>query len=204
MQQALVITPLDTLGTVALDLTMAYPRYHVLGADFAGLLFDIGIWGEAAAFIPKSDFVFTQTMLTQMGEQVVGVDTLLEKGKPFVKFVLGGDYTFKNGLYVNTQFVHGVLHEHGDSLHDYLVMRLEKKFLSAQLKLAPVSFAATVSDWDEPKENYGLAWIPEIAYMPTDSIELKVGAFVLDGKGENIFANLQDRDELFLRVKLTF
>jgi len=110
------------------------------------------------------------------------MDTLLKNKSPYFKFVLGADYTFKNGMYFNIQYVRGFLHERGDSLKDYFIARVEKKFFNDELKIVPVGIAATISDWDN----------------------VRLGAHILDGKGRNVFSNMKERDEVFLRVKLSF
>ncbi|MCD6132492.1 MAG: hypothetical protein J7J61_10360 [Candidatus Hydrothermae bacterium] len=61
-----------------------------------------------------------------------------------------------------------------------------------------------MSDWDNLRENYGVAYLPEISYSPYDNVEVRLGAYILDGKGRNVFSNMKERDEVFLRVKLSF
>jgi len=81
---------------------------------------------------------------------------------------------------------------------------VERTFLNGELKLSPLTLTATVSDWEAPRENWGAAWIPEVVYTPVDNLELKLGALVLCGKGENIFSQLKERDEVYLRFKVSF
>lgn len=184
-------------------LELSFPKVDVIGGDFAGSLWGIGIWGEGALFIPE-DCIFKTHIVTSFGP-IEKVDTLLRRDEPYLKFVFGGDYTFKNGFYLNGQFVRGFIHERGrDSLNYYFVMRGEKKMLNDKLKITPLGIAVTFEDIENFEENYGIAWIPELGYYPHDNIEIRLGAFILDGKGENIFSRMKDKDELFLRVKLSF
>ncbi len=195
--------PADTLGNLDAKLTLFYPRVNVVGADFSSSLLGLGFWGEGALFVPEN-CIFYQILETAQG-QVLTYDTILYEDKPYLKFVLGSDYTFRNGTYFNVQFVHGFLHEYSkDSLNDYLVFRVEKKFLDDELKVTPLTFAVSVTNWDEPGENHGFVWIPEIEYKPQDNIELSLGAFVIDGKGNGMFSRMKDRDEVFFKAKLTF
>ena len=196
------IIPLDTLGNVNLKIITSYPRIQVIGGDFAGSVKGIGVWGEGALYIPE-DFIMTRVIPSPYGP-VMEMDTLLKNKSPYFKFVLGADYTFKNGMYFNIQYVRGFLHERGDSLKDYFIARVEKKFFNDELKIVPVGIAATISDWDNPRENYGVAYLPEISYSPYDNVEVRLGAYILDGKGRNVFSNMKERDEVFLRVKLSF
>jgi len=117
------ISPVDTLGTVNVAAEMIYPKMQIIGADFAGSLFDVGIWGEAALTIP--DEIEMQTIV---GDSIT--KSIALKNDPYCKFVIGGDYTFKNGIYLNTQFLHGFINERGnDALNDYLTYRIEKNSL---------------------------------------------------------------------------
>lgn len=117
------ISPVDTLGTVNVAAEMIYPKMQIIGADFAGSLFDVGIWGEAALTIP--DEIEMQTIV---GDSIT--KSIALKNDPYCKFVIGGDYTFKNGIYLNTQFLHGFINERGnDNLNDYLTYRIEKNSL---------------------------------------------------------------------------
>ncbi len=193
-----IIFPVDTLGTVDVTAEMIYPKMQVIGTDFAGSFLDVGIWGEAAITIP--DEVEMQT--------IVGDSTTISialKDDPYCKFVLGGDYTFKNGIYLNTQYLHGFVHERGnDSLNDYLTFRFEKKFFNDELKIVPIGGAVSVTDWDDYENNYGLVLNPELSFFPYDNIEMILGAYILDGKGSNMFSNLKDNDEVYFKAKVSF
>jgi len=197
-----VITPVDAIGTVDIASELMYPKMQVIGTDHAGSLGDVGLWAEAAYFIPeKVDLISTLTTpIGPLADTSIALDD-----KPFVRYVVGGDYTFKNGLYINSQYLHGFLHERGkDNLNDYFVLRLEKTFLNGSLLLAPVSGALAITDWDDPGNNYGFVLAPEARYMPVDNVEITFGAFILDGKGTNLFGNLKDKDEFFVKIKLSF
>ena len=176
---------------------LGFPKIDVIGADFSGSLAGIGLWGEFAYFIPE------KTILeTKLNSMTVSEDTVLEN--PYLKFVLGSDYTFSNGIYVNLQFIHGFINENGDSLNDYITFRVEKKFLNDRLKIAPMGIAAEIPDWSDIKSNYGYILNPEVTYSPFDNVEFKVGGIVIDGKGTNAFARLKEVDETYLKLKVSF
>jgi hypothetical protein len=176
-------------------ITLIYPEVQVIGGDFAGAIGSVGIWGEGAVFFPE-EVLFDIPELP--GEEIL-------KDEPYARFIAGCDYTFGNGVYVNTQVLHGFLHEQGsENLNDYLTFGAEQSFLNSKLTLVPVSFAISVSDWDDPTENYGLAYVPELTYRPVDNIELTIGGAILHGEGENLFRQLNDRDELYLKARASF
>jgi hypothetical protein len=125
--------------------------------------------------------------------------------EPYCKFVLGGDYTFKNGLYFNGQYLHGFLHERGkDELNDYFTFRLEKTLFNDKFKIVPIGGAVAINDWDDVKNNYGLVYAPELSYFPSDNVELNIGSFIIDGKGDNMFGMIKGLDEIMFRLKVSF
>jgi hypothetical protein len=130
---------------------------------------------------------------------------LLDSSKPYVRFVLGGDYNFSDGSYLNFQYMHGFINERGHgNLNDYFFMRYEKKFFNEKLKIAPVGGGFIVTDWNKIKDNYTLLFMPEISYQATDNIEMTLSAAVIDGKGGGIFGNLNDFDMLMFKLKYSF
>jgi len=199
----IIIKPVDTLGMADVQSGMVYPRIQVIGADFAGSIFDIGFWGEGAMFL--ADKVQKITYLeTPIGLNPIEKSIALDD-EPYFKFVLGFDYTFSNGWYVNGQFIHGFINERGkDNLNDYIAFRFEKKFFDDKMKIVPFGGVIEVNDWGNLKNNYGIAGNPEITYYPTDNIELTLGSFIMYGKGDNMFSRIQEQDELYVRAKVSF
>ena len=185
----------STISMTDSVITLIYPKVQIIGSDFAGAIGSVGIWGEGAVFFPE------EVLLDIPG---LSVEEML-KDEPYIRFIAGCDYTFGNGVYLNSQVLHGFLHELGrENLNDYLTFRIERDFLNSKLSLVPVSFAISVSDWDEPKENYGLAYVPELTYRPVDNVEITFGGAVLHGEGDNLFRQLNDRDELYLKARASF
>ncbi|MCK4339939.1 MAG: hypothetical protein KAW92_05375 [Candidatus Cloacimonetes bacterium] len=198
LMNKITITPVDTLGTVNITTEMIYPRMQIIGGDFAGSIGDIGVWGESALTIP--DEYGMETIVGGEIQKSIALDD-----EPYCKFVIGGDYTFKNGLYLNAQYLHGFVHERGkDDLNDYLTFRFEKKFFNDELKVAPIGGAISVTDWDDCQNNYGFVANPEITYYPSDNVEIITGAYILDGKGSNMFTNVKNNDEVYIKVKVSF
>jgi len=198
------LTPMDTLGTFAAKAEMIYPPMRVIGADIAGSIGDIGIWAEGALFMPEKQYSYVSFPNPQLGTMVTQEEIALDD-KPYLKYIIGGDYTFKNGWYVNGQYLHGFIHERGqDNLNDYFFIRLEKKFMHDALRFVPFGGALTITDWNDIKNNYGFTGGPEIDYYPFDGLEISLGAFFIDGKGANLFGQLKNKDEAFLKVRYSF
>ena len=199
------MVPVYRDGSLSTDLS--FYRRHILGFDLAGNLAGVGVWFEGAAYIPATDVVMTTTVnsITLAGTQTQATDSLvMEKGKPYYKYVVGADYTFNNGIYLNTQFIHGFLHERKGDLNDYLFVRMEKSFFNDKLKLAPLSGAVAVSDWNDLENSYAWAYFPQIAYMPVDNIEIDLAAGLFGGKGEGLFSSLSDFNMFIFGVKYDF
>lgn len=198
------ITPVDMIGTVDIATELVYPEIQVIGADFAGSIGSVGIWGEGAVYMPEELEMATLAPSPTTG-QMETTQTIVLDDKPYFKFVLGGDYTFKNGLYFNGQYLHGFLHERGkNELNDYFTFRLEKTFLNDKFKLVPIGGAVAINDWDDMKNNYGLVYAPELSYYPSDNVELSIVPFIIDGKGANMFGSIKDLDEILFRLKVSF
>ena len=200
---AVNMTPVDTIGTMDAEANMIYPRIQTVGVDMAGSIGDVGVWAEGALFIPEkqyNDITFPDPQYGKVTKREIALDS-----KPYFKYVIGGDYTFKNGWYVNAQYLHGFIHERGsENLNDYFLIRLEKKFMNDELKIIPFGIALSIPDWSDIKNNYGIAGGPEIDYYPVDALEIAIGAYIIDGKGNNLFGNVKDLDEIFLKISYDF
>lgn len=54
-----------------------------------------------------------------------------------------------------------------------------------------------IPDWNDIENNYGIAGGPEIGYYPADALEISIGAYLIDGKGHNLFSNVKNLNEVF-------
>ena len=133
------------------------------------------------------------------------VDSIILEANPFLKFVVGGDYFFGDGSYLNLQYIHGFIHERGnDALNDYFFLRYEKSYLNDKLKISPLSGAFIVTDWKRIKDNYALAYMPEIIYWATVNTEISLSSVIFGGKGDNLFASMKEYDMFLFKVKYSF
>ncbi len=199
---SLTMMPVDAEGTTDLDIELIYPTMQVIGADFAGQVSSVGVWGEGALFLPEKVDMPTY-LQTPEGVELLQ-ETVALDDEPYFKFVVGGDYNFKNGIYVNFQYMHGFFQERGEELNDYFVFRIEKDFLNDELLIAPFGGALAITDWDDAGSNYGFVTNPEMTYYPADNIELILGVFLLDGKGDNMFSQIKDQDQVYFKAKVSF
>jgi hypothetical protein len=176
-----------------------FPRLQVVGIDLSGELFKLGVWGEAGLFIPEG---YTRITIAEPGPVVVDSEVVDE---PYLRYVLGCDYTFRSGLYVNLQFVHGFdLETEKERLGDYLTVRVEKKLFHDKLTLLPLTFLVGTEKWSDLAGHYGVGYGPELRYLPFDNVEIDLGTFLIHGEGENFLARLRDYDSIFLKAKASF
>ncbi len=198
----LTLVPTEMFGAYDVQAELVFPRFRVLGADMAGEIKGVGIWAEAALFFPER--IDGTLRVLGPGGTIVQKRQVL-KEEPYLKFLIGIDYTFKNGWYVNGQFLRGFIHERGrDELVDYLLIRVEKRAWNDALKIVPFGIALAIPDWSQFRENFGFAGGPQISYHPVDALEISLGAFLIEGQGENLFGKVKQLDEGFLRVTYSF
>ncbi len=194
------IIPQDTFGNVNIYNELVFPKMHIFGMDLAGAIGDIGLWAEGGLFLPES--INYQIDLSQIGMGVI--DSLILDNKPYIKFVIGSDYTFKNGIYINLQYVHGFFQERGEGIEDYLLMGLEWKLFEERLRLMPLSGGLEIKDFSDFKNNYALVYAPEISYKPVENCELSIGLRLIAGKETTNFGRLKNSDEFLLKARYNF
>ncbi len=192
-----LVMRMDSSGLTPDRLEVGFPRMQVLGLDFATELWDIGFWGEAAVFMPEK--VVSVTQIGGTAYPSVELDDA-----PYLKFTIGGDYTFPGGVYLNMQWMRGFFTERGaDQLHDYIFVQLKQSFLNGTLDFA-MGGGLEVAEWNAVKQTYGLGFFPELIYRPADNLEMTLGAFVVDGRPGTLFGTWQDTDQLYLRARVAF
>jgi hypothetical protein len=200
--------PIDAMGGTNINSQLSFSRTHILGVDMATSIAGIGFWAEAAAFFPEKDVIMTNDLSAfyPISPVPVTMDSLLlDSSKPYIKFVIGGDYNFADGSYINFQFLHGFINERGnENLNDYFFLRYEKKFFNEKLKIAPIGGGFIVADWNKIKDNYAMVYMPEVSYKATDNAEITLSTVIFDGKGDNLFANLKDYNMLMFKLKYSF
>jgi hypothetical protein len=182
-------------GDVQLDL--GFPRMQVLGADVATDLRGVGLWGEAGVFWPEE--VTTRTVVGASVRETVALGDV-----PYVRFTVGGDYTFPGGLYVNIQWMRGFFTERGrGNLHDYLIGEVERDVLRSDIKLS-ITGGWEVGAWDEVNDSQGYFLTPELTYQAIDNLELQVGLFFVEGAEESLFGQWEQIDQVYLRARVSF
>jgi len=199
--------PVDAVGGININSQLEFNRTHIFGADMAGSIGGVGVWAEAAAFLPDNEVIMTNNLSAFYPESPIAVtqDSVVLKKEIYLKLAIGADYNFANGTYLNVQYLHGFMNERGtDNLNDYFFVQLDKKFIDDRLKIAPLAGGFIVSDWDNIENNYALVYVPNISFMATDNAEITVSAAIFDGKGDSVFSNFADYNMLMFKLKYSF
>ncbi|MCK4793271.1 MAG: hypothetical protein KAV87_56595, partial [Desulfobacteraceae bacterium] len=199
LAKKVVLTP--GTGGIDVDSRLIYPRMHIAGMDLAGSIAVVGIWAEAAVFFPEKVTMTTDS--TALGGGIVESTAL--DNKPYIKYVVGLDYTFRNGIYVNAQYLYGFIHERGvDNLEDYFMFGMEWKLLNDRIKISPINGGVEIKDFENIRNNYAVMLFPEFTFYPVDSAEIVIGALFIEGKNTTTFGRVKDNDEIFLKIKYSF
>ena len=197
---AVVITSTSPpVANVAAELV--YPREHVFGADMAGSLFGVGVWAEAAVFLPEK-----VTLTQDLSGLLMGVyqSTALDNA-PYVKWVVGADYTFPGNVYLNGQFLHGLFQEAGAAnLEDYVTLNLDWRLFDDKLKLTPLSLLLEVKDWTDIPNNYAILAAPSVTIHPMDNAELVIGFHWIQATSSTSYAGLSGKNEVFAHARYSF
>lgn len=200
--KSITAAPIDATS-LKITSELSFPKLNIIGADLAGELLSIGFWGEGAVFLPDEESVLLITAPGPKGTPQTEKPTML-KDEAYFKYTIGLDYTFKGGIYINAQYMHGFFHERGRAnLQDYIVARVEKEFFDEALKVA-LSGGVEIKDFDDIKNNIGYIVAPELTLKPADSVEIALGIFLLGGKEGTLFGQWKDQDQAYLKVKVDF
>jgi hypothetical protein len=180
------------------ELTGDYLRRQVLSADLAGELAGMGLWAEAALFLPEE-----KELVTDLTAAFGPVTT--ETTRSYFKALAGADYTFPGGIYVNVQLVRGLFSENSrDSLQNYLLAGLEWPLAGGRLKLGPLGLALEIDDLYNPRQAWALIVNPELSYTPVDGAAIVVGARYIEDRGGTRFGPQSDAGEVYLRGEFGF
>jgi hypothetical protein len=195
-----VITPASaSVANVTAELL--YPREHVFGADMAGSIHGVGVWAEAAVFLPEK--VILTTDLSALGRGVLQSTAL--DSEPYVKWVVGADYSFPGNVYLNAQFLHGLFDEAGAAnLEDYLSLDLEWRLFDDKLTLTPLSLLLEVSDWRDVPDNCAMLAAPSLTFHPMDNAELVIGFHWIQASSSTVFSGLNGKNEVFAHARYSF
>ncbi len=181
-------------------------EYHMAGADLAWEMAGMGWWLEGAVFFPTGRVDTKINLSTNPKLPPAPITTITAlPDKPWFNLTAGFDYNFDCNLYLNFQYAHGLFVEMGDekNINDYFMLHLEQKLLYDKLILSLTGMFG-IMDWSDIPGNYTWTVVPEVKWAPFDSVELAIGGFIVDTRGEGFFTAIKDLDTVYLKTKVSF
>jgi hypothetical protein len=179
------------------DVTLVYPRMHVVGLDFATqlpFLDDLGLWGEGALIIPTQGYDFYVDLPLNMDitpndgvmNPVDHFSGAIVKKQPFIKATVGADYTIGKHVYLNAQYLRGFIDDFGASnIGNYLVGGTDLVFFGRHL----IFRFFTVTDFPKNKaDKASVVLAPNIIMVPPwGYATLELGGFAFLGRNDTKF-----------------
>jgi len=114
------VEPVSGTSGMSLNLELGYPKKSVFGFEFQGDFPGIDgatLRGDLAYIVPQP-------------WQVQGEDILKD---PYIKAVIGADYTTSFDLYLNVGFIWGFVFEEGDQCSPYISLNARKELKDSKL-----------------------------------------------------------------------
>jgi len=196
-----IFTPVLTMDTVthrpSLDKLVTH-RTKMFGADFATSIASVGFWGEGAYFLTEDN---------------KGSDPLIKN--PYIQFIIGADYQFRNNYKVNIQYFQEVQTKINDDseetieenlssklgiglpLKQALTCRFEKKFGSSE------EYKFELMGIYDLKYN-GILITPKFFWSPEDGFNIEIGYNLFDGDDKSFWSRFQHNDEIYLKCTYSF
>lgn len=171
------------------EVSQRYHREHTIGSDFETLLGKAGVRGEFA-------YTWGDRFVSDSPERTDGT----VKKDAFVGIV-GGDYTFKNRVYVNVQYYMQYIPDHEAGMtsrryEDSLIYKVSRKFIHDTLLLE-----ATGRLYLYNLDRY---WELKCEYALTDALTMAVGYDNFFGPPDTTFGQYNKNDQFFVKAKYSF
>ena len=192
----------DTLPAVFnVNSTLFYPRIHMTGFSFYGVLGDVGVWGDITAFIPMEDSFVIDLNAIGMGI----MDSTNISGNYYLKYLIGADYTFTNDFYVSVQYLRGFENEKGeDNLNNYLFLGSRFPFANGKIEIAPFDAGIEIGDFEDIKDNYGVIYLPSVTFKPYDNLNIKLSSLYAFGSDKTSFGKMKSQNGVQLGISYYF
>ncbi len=184
------------------DVKLIYPKMQVIGLDFATqvpFLGNMGLWGEGALIIPEAQqFTIDLPPLPGGGLDVTPDDNtnnpeafisgVAIKKQPFIKATVGFDYTFGKHVYVQSQYLHGMINEFGAGhLGNYLLGGTDLIFFGRKLVFRAFGMVDFPSNNPKSKGPSGVIAPALLFSPPWGYVNFELGSFALVGGDKTYF-----------------
>lgn len=171
------------------EVEYVYPRQHTIGGDFETVIGRVGLRGEGA-FTTKTPFVSYNPEVTS---------TIVYKNS--FLYVVGGDYTFPNNLYVNLEYSQQwILDSPGElatqDMEDSILWRIIKNYRYDTIRLRTTGrYFLSCGD---------MLFQADVRYKLTDNLHITTGFYLYGGHVDGIFGQYRKNDQAFCRIKYLF
>jgi hypothetical protein len=201
------VTPTLIPYGIDVNAELSYVRNHIFGFDISTDIKGVGVWAEGALFKLTDDLYYTSIInnIIPIFEPIQTDSLLLNAKKPYFRAIVGADYHFGKGSYINVQYMHGFIQVCGNqNMSDYMFLKFDQRLFDDKITFSPINGAFIINKWTKISENYSLAYIPQIVYNPIPDLEISLSAVLIKGKGNGIFTALQDYDQIILKGTYSF
>jgi len=156
-----------------------YPRMQVAGLDFSYSSENSwvpGFFAEAGLFFPEKVQFGLEAFLD--GTSILQHRNVNVPSTPFLKATAGLDWSYRDWIYLNLQYVRGFFDEFNDrfGLHNYFVFAAESKLLDGELQLR---LAGALNCDDRSAVIY-----PQVTWVVVPGVELVGGYMHFAGSTE--------------------
>lgn len=184
------------------DVRLVYPKMQVIGLDFATqlpFLGNMGLWGEGALIIPEyKEFSIDLPPLPGGGLDVTPDDGMVNpesaitgvaiKRQPFIKATVGFDYTFGKHVYVQAQYLRGMINEFGAGhIGNYIVGGTDLIFFGRKLVFRAFGVVDFPTNNPKGKGPSGVIAPALLFAPPWGYVNFELGSFALLGGDKTYF-----------------
>ncbi len=186
--------------TMTMTLKNQYMPVQKVGATVSGAIGDISTWGELTYNIPKEDFFDPEfiALLEKLDENLDDEDKdIVFTDEAYVSGLVGADYFFKNGAYINLQLIHGLPQQvTKNMLSTALVGETYKTFAADRLKLDLTGIFDIT--------NKGRVVSPKVEFTATPSTKVWLKGTFFGGDEDTVYDKLKDNAQISCGATVVF
>ncbi|MDD3803515.1 MAG: hypothetical protein PHW02_03890 [bacterium] len=196
-----VTVEMVSLTSARADLEFFFPRMQTGGFSISLSAGEVGLWGDFSAnYVSQTEYTID---LSDVGRGVI--DTFSMKSKYFFNCLLGMDYTFPGGFYMNIQYAHGMRGEYGEEMmHDYIFVGTRLPLFNEKIVAEPLNMSYEISDFDMITKRGAIVAYPKITLKSMDNLEISAALIYVSATTGTNFSRINGYDGLELGLKYYF
>lgn len=187
----------NKINQLDLEINRIFPEMNVYTFDYTTSIEGFGFWGELGVYDYDKEETLINTPSSISTQEIFS-------GEPYSSYVLGTDYSFMNGLYINLQYAYGLPYVRGkDLLEDYIMFSLKDTFFNSFLEV-DLSHMLGFKRKKPIKYNYEIMVTQEIKTTYFDNIIIGLIFSEIYAKGDVLFYSWQEYDYMEFYVTYSF